>query len=1200
MTSTLSSDQQRALDPTLTTLVVAGAGSGKTRVLVARYLELVRLGLAEPREIVAITFTEKAAAELRSRLALALTDLGFAHLHAQIDSAPIGTIHAWCASILRRFALDLGLDPQFRILDAVATQALARATTTTLIRQCRIGVGPPTDRLGELFSESQVREAVRTLYAQRHGCRSWSQRLRTDEDEAIVNRWRGQTTLDLIAHVRTLIEPHLDGLISLVKLGRSDSLTGDAQRVLLTIGQLPSATNPLRDLRGLWLALSTANNVKPRAFTRSGRKSDYKNNEDVLAHARRSLSSIGQALADVCVDLVADLDEASLPALRQLAGLLDHYDALYTQAKQARGALDFEDLLLLTQRLLAEYPDVVAELRNAYRFLLVDEFQDVNRVQWSVMERLALESDGELKAGKLFCVGDDKQSIYRFRGAELEIFANLKKRLGANARGELVPLTTNYRTLKAPLTFINALFDALLSAGSPSSPRPSPLHPHRADGDGSTTLLLATDGDEAQLIASHVANLLRQGGESTPGHHGRQLLQPSDIAVLLRQRTRLQPIVRALRLANIPVTVASGNAFYRDQAVSDLIALCEALAFPDRDLPMAIVARSPLCALTDDTLVALCLGTDGPHPGLRSRLQQVQPELFVGNQAQAVEQAAALFAKLSDQVDRVPTRELLIDALVTSGALYAYGRGPEGEQCVANIEKLLELVHELEPSCGNLAELATMLSQQLEHDDGEAEAELADLPNAVRVLTVHGSKGLEFPVVIVADGAAAQQSDRSPLRCGQIEGHFEVAIKVRDPLQGQEPPQPTGLYSRLQRHHREQECEEHKRLLYVALTRARDHLVISGTLRQDAETIAAASDSSWLSWLLAWLQLPPAALDGATGPGACWTHAATGLRVFSTTSYPAPPPQMKVKEAEHTPSALAVTELAAPQQQTPMGEARLSPSRWGRFRLCPMKVQLRERLGLVEPPTGAGGRDDGAMALVRGTIVHKLIEDDALVGTTEAAVRHRVVRLLKLMAPAELERWSEPVVQSALKAQRVLGCGVAAKLLTTALASYREHRFALQLPTGMVTGTLDLLVQTPRGWHVVDWKTDSVAAEHCATHSKTHGYLDQLDLYALAVALLCGGFDPQQAPGDLAAEIAGTLVFTDSGAECTTHYGAAKLHEVYQAVCADLTRIAASDFAPPQKPPCSSCGYATPGAGYAGSGVVCPSAPAYIASTTSA
>ena len=518
-----------------------------------------------------------------------------------------------------------------------------------------------------------------------------------------------------------------------------------------------------------------------------------------------------------------------------LAGLRDLFeDAVrrYTAAKQAQGALDYLDLELGAVDLLRDHPAVAAAVRERFRHLMVDESQDINPVQAELIELIA-GGDGAGPRPALFLVGDARQSIYRFRGADVHRFTALQD-LVARRGGPLLPLSRSFRSHDALVGRINELFGEVFAGTALSLAALPPMtgRPGEAPGDGPYLTLTqigskAPDGGrpreperrrvEADVIAEEIERLLAEG-RLVWDRDDREMrpARPGDIAILLRRFRHVHVFQQALDTHGITAATPSGTGFFTRQEVLDCINLLRWLAEPQDDLALSGVLRSPFFALGDDTLLAL-RERGRPLVALAD-----PPEEIAGEERARCVHAAETLAELRRAAASLPADALLELALDRTAFEASWAPLAGGEQARANIRKLLRIVRTL---AGHpLSEVVSYLEQRRDDLDPREGPATLDRPDAVQLMTVHGAKGLEFPIVFVPEAHLSSWSTWDAVRWSRSDG---VSVTLERDEDDDTRPRP-GFYAHLQQRDQLEDAEEHRRLFYVAATRAGDYLHISG------------------------------------------------------------------------------------------------------------------------------------------------------------------------------------------------------------------------------------------------------------------------------------------------------------------------------------------------------------------------------------
>ena len=850
--STLSDAGARsfAVDPRQNVVLEASAGTGKTTVLVSRYLNLLAAGV-DPSNILAITFTRKAAAEMRDRIIGALRVDGAASLEGRrrwrelrdrIGDIAISTIDAFCLSLLREFPLEADLDPAFRVADETDVAQLAEETLDHVLRVAR-GLSAEADDLALVLTTIpglRLRRALRYLLGRRLVA------------PGILGRWLG---------------PDADGLTEEVAAARCR--VGILEAFRATDGDLEGflADGPVHDARFALLsaelrALEAVDSVDPpvvRALVdqlgrhvltldRQPRRRLHGYEARAFAsraartrHAR-AVEAVAGPLKVAMDRFERDLGTLLVRGVRRLFLMtVDRYRRLMLD----RGLVDFPEALERSVALLRQMDEFAQSryrLESRYHHVLVDEFQDTSRLQWELVS-LLVQSWGE-GAGlvheaplppSIFIVGDRKQSIYRFRDADVSLLDD-----AARAIERLRPagqprrwITRSYRARPELLAFVNDLFTALqrdatrrdafsyderdrfpedweagIETPGAESSLPSALR-EPILGLG----LVSTDGvqEAARAVASEVARILAQCTVRDRHTGLARSAGPGDVAILFRARESHREFERALAARSIPSYVYKGLGFFETNEVIDLVALLRYLASPHVPSAAAALLRSRFIRLSDAALRALRNDLPGALTGESAApLDLLDPE--DQRVLTLVQEAVPRWLSL---VDRLPTPELL-DLVLADTAYLCELEGPRHAQAVENVKKMRALVRRLQNrGYATLGRIAAHLDQLSTGDESNA---VIDAVDAVNLMTVHAAKGLEFPVVFVVN-----------LERGT--GGAEAAIRLVARGEDGEPAVAVGPFrSNADDEEREAEVEETRRLLYVATTRARDALYLVARL----------------------------------------------------------------------------------------------------------------------------------------------------------------------------------------------------------------------------------------------------------------------------------------------------------------------------------------------------------------------------------
>jgi len=824
-----------AVDPRNDVVLEASAGTGKTRVLVDRYVRLLASGV-DPRNILAMTFTRKAATEMRDRVVLTLrreAEAGrfaaelWATIRERMHDVQISTIDGFCFGLLREFPLEAGVDPTFEVADETEIArfsnealdlALRRArdlvTTDESVRLLFVRVKTPVlrDAVGALIDRRQVAVPAIRTYVHRHPEPATA----VDVSRRFIDRLRAELPG---ATRQALVEDGPHGApefrwIAADLAGLDDMPADDPVRV--------------QQLRRRFEAHFLTKDGKPRQQIDRRYKTDVFPSEPARRRHQQVLKSVSPGVLAAVEGLNRDLDHLLARGLKRVLELaVDVYERLLAE----HALLDFAAMLDRAVSLLArqeEFARSRLKLQSRYHHLLVDEFQDTSRQQWRLVELLIntwAEGEGAADAQtSIFVVGDRKQSIYRFRHAEVTLLDAAAARIGMlrPERDVRRAISTSFRAVPELLAFVNALSSGM--AGDETIADrwqyreidrfPTPVVADGALRDGRPVLgLIAQPSIDASAaaVADEIVRLL-QTASVRDRDAGARPIRPDDIAILFRARAGHQYFEEALERRGVRTYVYKGLGFFDAPEVQDLQALLRFLARPESDLRAAGFLRSRFVRVSDAALVALA-----PHLS-RALLATEPPDAALGPvDATLLAAARAGVARWLALSQRVPPGEV-IDVVLRESAYVFELRGRRLDQARENLKKVRALVRRVENrGYVTIDRLASYFETLRAGDDSNAIVEAAD---AVNLMTVHAAKGLEFPVVFVVNLHApgrGRTAGVSVIEDGP-DGEPEVTF-------GTTPA--TDLESR-------RENEELRRLMYVAVTRARDRLYLSAEVDHHA------------------------------------------------------------------------------------------------------------------------------------------------------------------------------------------------------------------------------------------------------------------------------------------------------------------------------------------------------------------------------
>ena len=855
-----ASARRTAVDPSQNIVLEASAGTGKTRVLVKRYVNLLRAGV-EPDHILAITFTRKAAAEMRQRIIdrlkeasrLSEFDAGrWRELTERLGDIAISTIDAFCLSLLREFPLEADVDPGFDLAEATEVPRLVGESLDQALRICR-GVAREDEDVALVFAqlgERRLRAGIAALLDRRlvapHALRRFLQKGPQNLTAAAACESAASALRELFGSARGGLEPFLnDGPIhhpqfkmlaeDLRALVRNPTLR-NPQSAMTTREEHATFRALVDRLRAYFLTQEG----KPRGqnFAGTGFTAADCDGPDAWKRHRAEAFRLAPLVARAIRDFRRDLNAVmSRGVWRVFAVALRQYQ----RTLDAHALLDFSGVLERAVQLLKdmdEFAESRLRLEARHRHVLVDEFQDTSRAQWELVRQL-VKSWGEGFGAaadaippSIFIVGDRKQSIYGFRDADVAIVDEAAVFVEALRPDGLPPqaITVSFRSAPGILAFVNDVFAAIVdgdASGAAARRDAFRYSDHdRFPVDADTTVRLQPDDDESpvQFIAGDTvqASADRVAGEIVRLFAGttvrdratglRREARPADVAILFRSRDSHRDFEAALERRGVPTYVYKGLGFFEADEIQDAVALLRYLADPLSNLRAATLLRSRTIRLSDHAVAQLA-----SHAA--EAILSVEPLPVVGALAdedrRVLDRLRGAVARWLSWVDRLAPSELL-DAVLRETAYAFELRGSRRRQARENLKKLRGMIRRAQNrGYATLGRIADHLERLAVGDESNAAIDAVD---AVSLMTVHAAKGLEFPIVFVVNMGRGTGGFRAPIRVGE-DAAGEASVAIAD--YQSEADEDTSARER----------EESKRLLYVALTRARDRLYLCATVK---------------------------------------------------------------------------------------------------------------------------------------------------------------------------------------------------------------------------------------------------------------------------------------------------------------------------------------------------------------------------------
>jgi ATP-dependent helicase/nuclease subunit A len=1083
-----SAARARAVDPRFNVALEASAGTGKTRVLVDRYINLLRAGV-DPSNILAITFTRKAAAEMRDRI---MTTLRAAAARGEIEPVrwrelrdrtgdiAISTIDAFCLSLLREFPLEADLDPAFSVADDTELPRLVDEALDRALRICRAAARDDAN-VALAFSqlgERRVRAGLAGLLNRRIVAPDILAKYLVstragDLDVAAASRRAAAALIALFDSMRGA----LDGFMESGPLEPAFLLLARSLRQLRASVNGDAALDPsavqavFTRAREHFLTQDGDPRVRsPYPKAAYAVETDWRIHRDLVVRHAESVARVSTAYR-------RDLNVLVSCGIWQMFRIAE---AEYRQTLDAHAVLDFSDLLLRALDLLRRMEDFAQSryrLESRYHHVLVDEFQDTSRAQWELVS-LLIQSWGE-GAGlahtgplqpSIFIVGDQKQSIYGFRDADVSVLREAARHLeGLRPDGDVRrTISHSFRAVAPLLTFINDACHDIDKASdrhdafeyADTDRFPVDAGPATADDEALGVVVAETPEACAEITAAEIARLLSSGTTVRDRETGvTRAIRAGDIGILFRTRESHREFEAALERRNVRSYVYKGLGFFDADEIKDVLALVWYLADPVSDLRAAALMRSRLFGMSDEALRLLA-------PNLSDALRAGTPpaalEALDLDEVRALTEAREATRRWLGLVDRMPSAELV--DLILSESAYAFElRGPRFHQARENLKKIRSLMRRIQNrGYGTLARMAAHLDRLAVGDEANAAIDALD---AVNLMTVHASKGLEFPVVFVVNLARGSGSRREPVRLTAGPSGEGCSVAVGD------------FQSDADDDHAAKEREETKRLLYVALTRARDRLYLGTALREGRILPARGSLAE---------VLPSSFLDqfATAAEGIEWRASSGRVHRFRVSSRAA---SLDPSSVGHTPAPRDPSEDRAVDDFTPLADSVPAPR----------TVASAAAAGGFTSRQALADEQDQSDRIV-GTLVHRILQRFGFDIAGGAVTRETVLRMLRPeeTASASAERTAAELADAAIDIYRAICSRPDIRALYMAGERLHEMPFTMRLDGVVLRGTIDCLIRTAPGrMTVLEFKTGRQHDDHRV----------QVDLYRRAAERLFPG-----------------------------------------------------------------------------------------------
>ena len=1165
----LTEQQRKALDLQRHIAVTAGAGSGKTTILVERYIHIL---LTHPEtavhQVLAITYTEKAAAEMKERIVQGI----FQRFHAlpeqrkrlfdivqSLSTTQICTIHAFCRQVLKAYALEAGISPEFDVADDLQMGNLFDRVFWEYFFQYR----PESEEESRLIERAlsaldvrNLRKVFRELYEQRADLEHYARSYATLSPQALQREWTNVRKQYLIRMLQRL---HQSGIPSIVTelMAAVQQVAGSSKTAssLLEKGnnflRLAPESPPDAIDRGISDLLSLF-------FTQKGEPRSLLNKLVEGVGARdaygRLLSLLEPYWREYPWGKHHQEQEYTLATIQcGISRLFYRFLSRLEREKRQLGWVDFTDLLIRVRDLLRHHSQIVRQLRRRYPWILVDEFQDIDALQAEILALLVGLSEGAPgERPNLFIVGDPKQSIYGFRRADVTLFEAFRKQIRdhnlavpravgpgwkhpENDSAGCIHLSHNFRSVPPLIAFFNRTFERVLAGNSEFDVPFAPLEAARTfreEPSPAAELRLCLLDEESPSDAgasaqmSRLVSLIEELVHPSPNRvsSAQRRFRYQDIAILIRGRHRLGDIEQALLTAGIPYEIYKGAGFYQKPEVRDMYYLLRCVYQPEDDFALVAALRTPYVGLSDEALFYLsqCLGPTFYQKGQRfydwlqgaAETHCFQPRFLRfltehGLRIELSEEDRRAFVEFwerwqrwiveAPQLNYSQVLNLLVEELHVRFILAAQ---PFGRQKLANLDKLMQYTYRFEQThTARITDFLQAFQGLIRGETVEGEAVLpVEGGNQVRIMTIHAAKGLEFPVVILPFLEARFQNKET------LWFHKDIGFLTPVPLEGRSTD--VFIFKYFQRLTEVRIYAEEKRIFYVAATRARERLFLIGAVKAHKN----APQKSCLQMLCTALGIAP------DRPEESRIGAMLTVRIHRTAAEDGPRSPFP-KQETRAPEPAKITEsldefdeswwnsklpYLAPLEVRP-ANPEYSATQLMIFREDPQRYVRHFYLndGVVIPPVVELEFADEPGGVIWGILMHRLLQAFHLRSPRQdiEAIRSLLWRIGLSVPDREAQ---EKALSRELHRFRKTEL---AKWLVSGVAQRAELRLQTQLKPAVLVGVFDRLFRNRDGlWEVVDFKTNRVTAEHLPTLIKK--YLLQMRCYAL---LLKNLFPEQEA-----------------------------------------------------------------------------------------
>ena len=1079
----------------------AGAGSGKTRVLVSRFINLLREKRAEVDEIMALTFTKKAAAEMQERIREEITNQEekaeefsekkyWYEQKLNLNSAMISTFHSFAANILRQYPVISKVDPEFEVLEENEATELLDETIDEIIEK---GLNEEKDNIMDLVR-------IYSLYTLADKLKSIYYEMRKDNlDVGQLINSTFQSLQDAKNERDKIKQKLIEQVELLIKVFNEEGATGKSEEKMQNlIAEWPSLKEKILKVE----------KIDQEIFA------DIVGIKDII---KGRLSNNLNDRAKEIKELVKSKEfksyfiiEEAEKIIRPLTEVIQEIETLYSSKKENNSYLDFFDLQDKLIKILKANPELKHNLNEQYKYIMVDEFQDNNPVQEKIIEEL-----GKNKEINIFLVGDPKQSIYRFRGADVRVFNRQKDEI-TKRDGKIYKLSKNFRSRPSILRFVNYLFEQILD-NDPGIAYQKLSSFREEEADDIELNLIAEDEFEeklnsealreleAEFLAERVSQIIDNPDHLIEVDGEKRKIEPGDISYLFQALSNVELYENALLKRNISVNVVNGRGFYEQQVVLDIINLIKVIENNYRDFELVGLLRSPFCGLNDNELYKI---NKRKNKHLWDFLNQKEFADLPADKKKNIKKFLELINNARSLKDVKNPYLLLKDLIEKSNYKESIKANNNYKQKWANLDKVLAQIKNiyLEQNC-SLKEILEFYQKNKENETREGQAEVKSKEGAVQLMSVHQSKGLEFPIVIIPDiqRGLIHHNGIPDILIDQKAG---LGLKIST----EEESLGTPLYNRLKEEEKELELYEKIRLLYVAMTRAEDKLILSGYTKNNRK-LSFEESKNWLDWLACYLNKDEFTESETIKREYNNEEVTLNIKIIKDNNFITDiqsknqsedkNPELNIEDWDNKDSWEEIApKIKKIEKESKTHKEEISVTGLLDYQKCPRLYYLRHlkripelgSLGIVN--NNKNKKKSKIDPLVKGTIIHRLYE---LAGLKENPQKYfdQILNEMNISSIKDNERTDlvKIIENYQLREKEYL------KTKPTLVENYHEKQFVLNYEGFNLRGTIDnIYVYQNEEIEIVDFKTNNINKDEL--ENKSEEYRLQLESYALAASKL--------------------------------------------------------------------------------------------------